>query len=318
MIIKDITYYGTGGVPKYFFEPQSSRELAEVMKEISARKLPYFLLGAGSNSLVMDEPFDGAVVYFGKMLNIAVSEPYLLSASAGVTNSQVAQTALDHGWAGAAWMHRLPGQVGATVRMNARCYGGEISQIADKIETVTPSGELKRYPAQGLFYGYKDTAFMKNREIIARVWFQLRPGEASIIKAEMQNCEQDRIAKNQFSYPSCGCVFKNNYKIGVPSGMLLAAANVFKFSTPRAMINPKHANFIFNIGASSREILELSLKMREEVYRVFGVFLEYEMEILGTIPDDLRSKLAVQKPNQTKEAKLKKLREDFKSRLKGS
>ena len=59
----------------------------------------------------------------------------------------------------------------------------------------------------------------------------------------------------------------------------------------RMTINPHHANFVFNRGATSREILELTFIMREAVFSKFGVWLEYEMEILGLVPNDLAEKL---------------------------
>ena len=37
----------------------------------------------------------------------------------------------------------LPGQIGASVRMNARCYGGEVSQIVKHVVNIDHFGYLK-------------------------------------------------------------------------------------------------------------------------------------------------------------------------------
>lgn len=311
--LKDLAYYKTGGSYERLYEPTSLEELAKARKEIYEQKLPYFFLGAGTNSLIMDEHWSGAVIAFHKLcaINFTGSTAYV---EAGVDNSVFSKAALARGLAGAAWMNRLPGQLGATVRMNARCYGGEISQIVTRVVAVSKDGQIKEYKEKNVFRGYKDTIFMENEEAIAAVDIELAPGDAAAIKTQMDFCETDRIGKNQFILPSNGCAFKNSYDVGVPSGMLLQAANVYQLKHPGITINPKHANFVFNNGAKSRDILEFTLKMRELVYQEFGVWLEYEMEILGCLPDDLQARFHEKRTQKWQNEKLAPLRERFQSR----
>lgn len=311
--LKDLAYYKTGGSYERLYEPTSIEELAQARKEIHHKKIPYFFLGAGTNSLIMDEHWAGAVIAFHKLcaLKFTGNQVYV---EAGVNNTNLAKEAYVHSLAGAAWMNRLPGQLGATVRMNARCYGGEISHIVTRVISVTEEGEIKEYKDKSVFRGYKDTIFMENEEAIAAVDIELVPGNATAIKIQMDFCEADRIGKNQFTLPSNGCAFKNNYDVGIPSGMLLQAANVYRLTHPGITINPKHANFVFNAGAKSRDILEFTLKMRELVYQEFGVWLEYEMEILGTLPEDLKAQFQENRPQKWLNEKLKPLREKFQTK----
>ncbi len=311
--LKDLAYYKTGGSYERLYEPTSIEELAKARKEIHDQKLPYFFLGAGTNSLIMDEHWAGAVVAFHKMrgLKFDGTKAYV---EAGVDNTDFSKAAHARSLAGAAWMNRLPGQLGATVRMNARCYGGEISHIVTRVVSVTKDGQVKEYKDKSVFRGYKDTVFMENEEAIAAVDIELSHGDAKAIKEQMDFCETDRINKNQFILPSCGCAFKNNYEVGIPSGMLLQAADVYRLNFPGITINPKHANFVFNGGAKSREILEFTLKMRDLVYQEFGAWLEFEMEILGTLPSDLKKMIEEKRPHKLHEEKLKPLRERFQSK----
>ncbi len=188
-------------------------------------------------------------------------------------------------------MSALPGQLGATTRMNARCYGGEMSQIADVVHTVDRFGKEIRRSGQDFFYGYKNTSAMKHDEIVVRIEFGLRKGNAEEIKQEMDRCEKDRKDKGHFLFPSCGCVFKNDYSVGESSGSLLEKAGAKLLKVGKAEVSPYHANFIYNKGATSKEILELSFLMRELVQNKFGIRLEYEMEILGNIPTELAAKI---------------------------
>ena len=319
--LKEISYYKTGGPCEKLFAPGNSLELQHALESISAAKMPYFLLGAGTNSLVMDTPFTGAVISFHKMNQLTMLDEGI-RCSAGISNTKIAELALEHGLAGAAWMNYLPGQIGATVRMNARCYGGEISHIVTGIKTFTPLGVLKEYKIKthdrSVFRAYKDTIFMNNHEIIAEVDLSLKTGDKEAIKSKMDFCRSDRESKNQFTFPSCGCVFKNDYapEVSISSGMLLEHAGAKNLIKETCRVSADHANFIFNTNqATSRDILELSLQMRELVWKEFGVWLEYEMELLGGVPSDLHSKIFEKRAPLYKTSRLDDLRAVFKAKL---
>ena len=316
--LAEIAYYQTGGTCSRLYLPKSTSEIQDAVREIHSLSQPFFVLGGGTNSLVCDDNWSGAVIALTHMDGLsALDENGRIFCEAGVENSKFALFAVDHGLTGAGWMNRLPGQMGGTVRMNARCYGGEISQIVKKITCVDLSGKIIVHddPSK-VFRGYKDTSFMQTGEIIASVEIQLEPGDTAATQDLMKFCEDDRVLKGQFTHPSCGCVFKNDYTVGVPSGLLLESSGVKSLSRGGAVVNPRHANFVFNKDklASSRDILELSLMMREAVYTKFGVWLEYEMEILGNMPDDLAKSIREVRPLGVETPELVALRKKFSSK----
>lgn len=320
--LKTLAYYQTGGSCRNLYEPTTEAELVAAMKAIHGESAQFFILGAGSNSLVSDEPFEGAVISLAKMNTIA-TDGERISCQAGAINSDVAKQAIASGLVGLGWMNGLPGQIGGTVRMNARCYGGEISQVAKQVRTVTETGEIKTYQASAeLFRGYKDTLLMDNGELVFETTLALTPGDEQAIDAEQEKmdfCYSDRKAKGQFDFPSCGCVFKNSYHVGVSSGMLLDAAGIKSLPAPSTIaVNPHHANFVFNTGgASSRDILEFTFEMREAVFQTFGVWLEYEMEVLGALPQDLAMEFSRFAFEELNDERLQPLREKFRQHLKG-
>jgi UDP-N-acetylmuramate dehydrogenase len=266
-------------------------ELATAMARLKSAGTRFFVLGGGTNSLVLDDHFPGTVIILSRFRGVQVSGTEI-RAEAGVTNTELSELAYSQRLSGIEWMNRLPGQLGGTVRMNARCYGGEISQVVTRVETVTPAGEIKVYDRMSeVFRGYKDTIFMDNSEIITAATLSLLPGDSETMRNKMDFCSQDREQKGQFSAPSCGCVFKNNYQVGIPSGKLLELAGVKGLKHGGAAVSPYHANFVFNHGASSGDIIELALEMRDRVFKNSGVWLEFEMEILGDLPADLAEKI---------------------------
>lgn len=311
-LIKPYAYYQTGGTCDVLYEPQSVDELVQAVKEIKKDKQKYFVLGGGTNSLVSDQHFPGAVIVC-KGLSTLQARGSMLVAGAGVDNTAVAHLALQQGLAGAAWMNRLPGQIGGTVRMNARCYGGEIGQICTKVTVVAPDGEIKTYQDPSVFRGYKDTVFMRSDEIIVSAELTLKPGNKTEIETKMRFCESDRVGKGQFDWPTCGCVFKNDYSVGVSSGILLDEAGGKTLKNGRIAINPHHANFVYNKGGGSLDVLDMTFKMRELVFKKFGVWMAYEMEILGDVSDDLKEQLETVRAGPMNEALLAPLRAKMKA-----
>jgi len=314
-MLKDIAWYGTGGKASKIFAPTSIQELAKIIAELHQKKIRWFPLGAGTNSLVSDEFWNGAVIHFNKMKKISRQNNHL-TVEAGVDNSDLSSLAYREQLAGISWMFRLPGQLGATVRMNAKCYGGEIDQVVISVTAISPSGQIQVFKrSEKIFRGYKDTIFMDNGYTIAEATLQLRAGNPKSIKEHMDFCEADRISKNQFKYPSCGCVFKNDRTVGVPSGMLLENSDIKHLNTPAIEINPKHCNFVFNKGTSSRNILETTLAMRQAVWDKFGVWMEYEMEVLGNIPKDILIQLQEHREHNLKNHALEPLKIKFQQSL---
>lgn len=312
MKLEELSYYQTGGPCNKICFPKKIESLKRVLKAVEGAKTPYFYLGAGSNSLIMDEPYQGVVIAFGKMNAIRL-EPEGLYVEAGVENTVVAEFCRDHGLGDLTFLYRLPGQIGATVRMNARCYGSEMSEVVAKIISVTPEGKVSEHGGQGAFLGYKNTIFKSNGEAIAAVYLRVKPTDPVPLTLKMQRYEADRTRRQQFLFPSCGCVFKNDYSVGIPSGWLLDQAGVGELSTDKVLINPNHANFVFNKGARGSAILRTTFKMREAVYQKFGVWLQYEMEVLGSILAEFETQLLMEKPYRpTKE--LAALRREYQNR----
>lgn len=318
--LKDYSYYKTGGVCYKFYSPSCIEGLQQALREIREENLPYFLLGLGSNSLITDEPWKGAVISFAK-LNRIILKDHTLTCGAGVENSTIAKTALKHSLAGCSWMYGLPGQIGGTVRMNARCYGGEINQIVTKVVSITPTGKVVCYSDHDLktfgFRGYKNTIFMNNNELIVSCNLSLKKGCTNNILQHMNSCKNDRITKGQYLHPSSGCIFKNDYhpKVSLPAGLMLDNVGVRGLNKGQATVSTKHANFIFNTSdASSQDILELSLLMREKVWEELGVWLEYELEILGSLSEPLLKRIREKRSYNLNTTKLSNLQKMFRKR----
>jgi UDP-N-acetylmuramate dehydrogenase len=314
MRLATILNYQTGGEAPQFAEPANVEELSQVLKGWKGQACT--ILGEGTNSLASDQTFPGPVLSLRKMTDLSLQSANQVRMGAGVSNSALALFAKEHGLGAAAWMFRLPGQIGATVRMNARCFGGEISQIVTEVLALDAAGKSHVFRDPQMFRGYKDTIFMENGLIIAEVTTQLSPASKDEIEQKMLFCENYRIQAGHFTYPSCGCVFKNDHKLGVSSGLLLDLAACAGRRQGAAEVSRKHSNFVYNTGgAHADDILRLTLDMREAVWREFGAWLEYEMELLGTFSVDLMRQVREVRVPSLKTARLNEAKEIFRQRL---
>ncbi|KAB8031853.1 UDP-N-acetylmuramate dehydrogenase [Fluviispira multicolorata] len=291
------TYYKMGGVARFYAEPNSISEIQEALFWSQKNLLPCAVLGSGSNSVYADGEFLGLVISLEKLSAWHWESTEILFAEAGVTNTEISEICMSENRAGASWMYRMPGQLGASVRMNARCYGGEISQIIYQIITINTNGDLKTYSADEVFKGYKSTLLMSKPEIVvgARLRFSLSENPEKLIQ-HMHECEADRHKKRHFYLPSCGSTFKNNYEVGKPSGQLFDQLGLKGTRVGNAVVSEFHANFVWNFGnASTNDMLTLTSIMRAKAKKELQADLELEVQPIGEFSNDLFTSCGMQK-----------------------
>jgi UDP-N-acetylmuramate dehydrogenase len=283
ILLSQKAYYGIGGRAMAVAFPESVAELADLLFWNRAKNYPLALMGSGTNILFSDEPFPGIVISFENMRRMFWISETDLYCEAGVENTRIAEELLRYRRSGGEWLFRLPGQIGSTVRMNARCFGGEISSITAGIAALHADSRLLwRYPEE-VFKGYKQTSLMESREIVAAVIlrFPLK-GSSTDMERLMCRCEQERDEKHHFDFPSCGSTFKNNYDAGRSSGKIFDELGFRGQKEGGAEVSEYHANFIFNRnGATARDVLGLAGRMRTAAIERAGVLLDLEVQCVG-------------------------------------
>ncbi len=287
--ITDNSYYKMGGIARYFATPKNLKEVQQTLFFCKEQLLPCAILGSGSNSVYADGEFTGLVLSLEKLNAWHWESTEYLYVEAGVTNTEIAEICAAANRAGASWMYRMPGQIGATVRMNARCYGGEVSQIAQEIITINQNAQLITYKSKEIFQGYKKTLLMTSPHVVVgvRLYFPKVLSAEKLIQ-HMHECEADRHNKKHFYLPSCGSTFKNNYVVGKPSGKIFEELGLKGKQIGEAAVSEFHANFVWNKRhAKTDDMLKLAAFMRAEAMRVLNVELELEVQPVGCFAPDL-------------------------------
>ncbi|MBA7685997.1 UDP-N-acetylenolpyruvoylglucosamine reductase [subsurface metagenome] len=279
------TSFQIGGPADLLIRPKDLDELSMVFVLLSQERIPYFILGAGANILVSDKGIRGAVIDMSELKGFALDndgERHTLSAMAGTTVNEVCREALRLSLSGLEFLYSMPGSIGGSIWMNARCYGSSISEVLNWVEVLGEKGALRRIKPDSRSFGYKRSPFQGKKVLIYRGAFHLQPGESKDIGQKMIRFEQDRERKGHFLFPCAGSIFKNNRAFGDPTGKIIDSLGLKGYSIGAARISELQANIIVNTGnAKAAEVLELIKFIEEKVNSKLGFVLEREVLMVG-------------------------------------
>lgn len=278
--MKKHTTFKTGGPADLLVEPGRITELQQLIQYVRQEKIPYLIIGRGSNLIVGDKGIRELVIKIGKKLSRCEVKGEEVTAEAGAAIIDVAQAAQAHALTGLEFAGGIPGSVGGAVFMNAGAYDGEIKDVLEDVLVLTVSGELTVRKKEELALGYRTSLMQKNGDIILQAKFKLQKGDQAAIDLRMRELKQRREKSQPLDLPSAGSVFKR--PPGYYTGKLIQDAGLKGCQIGGAQVSPKHAGFIVNTGkATSSDIVNLIRHIQAEVKKLFGVELETEVRIIG-------------------------------------
>ena len=275
------TSFEIGGLADIFLQPTSYEELLQCLQLVWENELPYFLLGSGTNILVSDRGIRGVVIYLGKLASIKVTDCHLV-AQTGATVEAITTTAADHSLSGLEFINGMPGSIGGAVWMNARCYGGSISDILIEATFINKNLEKMTIAPSSADFDYKISPFQKMDGCIWELKLQLKKGKRSNILQKMDKNYTDRLKKGHYHKPSAGSLFKNNHSFGAPTGQILDELGLRGKKIGGAAIAPFHGNiFINHDNATASDVLSLIKLAMEKTYKQHNFLLEPEIRFIG-------------------------------------
>ena len=279
--MREHTTFRIGGAAKLFLMPDTEEELRELLDYCRETGLPFFLLGNGSNLLVSDQGFDGAVIQLGEGFQGIVRKGNELTVKAGTLLARVARQAAKEGLGGLEFASGIPGSTGGAVFMNAGAYGGEMKQVVSWVKVMKPEdGTCFLLNKEELSMGYRTSIVKEKGYIVLEVGLKLCERPAEEIQGTMEELKEARKAKQPLEYPSAGSTFKRPQ--GYFAGKLIMDAGLRGFQVGGAQIAEKHCGFVVNRGeATAQDVMELVEKVQEKVLQEFGVKLELEVQTLG-------------------------------------
>lgn len=274
------TTFRVGGPADCFITLENEEQLQKVQRYLNLVRIPFFVLGNGSNVLVSDRGYKGIILQIGDKMNAVVAEGRRITAQAGARMAQVARAAMEHNLTGLEFASGIPGTVGGGVVMNAGAYGGEMKQVVETVTVVNQEGELLELDNDTMEFAYRYSIIRNQPFVVTKVTFLLEEGNAEQIKATMDELAARRREKQPLEYPSAGSTFKRPE--GYFAGELIMNAGLRGFRIGGAQVSEKHCGFVINMGnASAADIMDLIREVQLRVKDKFNVELESEVVFLG-------------------------------------
>jgi len=276
------TTFRVGGKGETAYFPEDEEELRGVLAYLTSERIPYLVVGKGSNILVRDGGIPGVVIMLrGALAGIQRDdkEPDILLAGGGATISELLRFCAREGLTGAEFLAGIPGTVGGAVAMNAGAWGKDTGSMVQAVRIVTPHGGMTTLARSGLGFTYRGSSLPAGA-VIACAGLQLQGEDKEMVSRRIEDYLKRRKASQPLESASAGSVFKNprnDY-----AGRLIERAGFKGTKVGGAMISTKHANFIVNTGgATAKDILCLMALARQGVREETGIDLEPEIRVIG-------------------------------------
>jgi UDP-N-acetylmuramate dehydrogenase len=279
-----------GGNADVFVAPKDKADVLNAVQLFEKVKLPYLVLGRGSNVLISDKGIRGAVISLRENLeHVEIGEAngeVLVYVEAGADLPALAAQMLKKGYGGLENLSGIPGSVGGAILMNAGAYGKEIFEVIESVEVIR-DGEIKALRRDEVAYRYRGTDL--ENDVILACRLRLKKLSDEELKSAMENRKQwmeKRRSTQPLTLPNAGSIFKNPPpdESGNPrfTGALIEACGLKGKCVGGAQISEKHANFIVNVNnAKASDVIALIELTRGEVKRNFNINLELEIKLLG-------------------------------------
>lgn len=275
--LKKHTSLGIGGNCKYLIKVTDKIRLIGLLNYLNNKKIKFFILGNGTNTIFCDNDFDGVVIKLDNFNKIDYNDN-LVRCEGGVNLPLLVKNALDNGFVNLAFASMIPGKVGASVVGNAGAYGHELMEYVDSVEVLDYEGNYKLIPKNDISFGYRYTS-LKGKYIVLAVNFILEKGDVNEAKAFIEENNAKRITTQPLNEKNVGSTFRNPE--GTSAGKLIDELGLKGYRINDAMISDKHANFFINKqNASFKDMEKLINEVKEKVKDKYNIDLVLEPTIV--------------------------------------
>lgn len=274
------TTFRIGGPADVFVMPENYEQIREVLRLCREEKLPFFVLGNGSNLLVSDSGYRGVIIQMDRNMEEIRLDGEEIHACAGALLSSVAVAARNASLTGFEFAGGIPGTIGGAAVMNAGAYGGELKDVLKEVTVMTREGEILTIPAEKMEMGYRTSIIKTAGYLVLEAVISLKKGDEEAIRATMKDLSERRTEKQPLDYPSAGSTFKRPE--GYFAGKLIMDSGLRGYRVGGAQVSEKHCGFVINAGgATAEDVRSLMDHVIRVVREKYGVTLEPEVKFLG-------------------------------------
>lgn len=280
--MKQHTSFKIGGVADYFINVQEPEQLRQLLNLAKQEKIPFQIVGNGTNLLVREGGIRGFVVKLDlKEYTIDRKEKEaIITCGCGMALSQLSFIALENSLTGLEAMAGIPGTLGGAIRMNAGAYGSEMKDVVVRSKCMDLDGNIQQVDFAEHQFSYRRSAFEENGLILLETSLKLKIGEKQEIQNKMQEYKNLRKQKQPLEFPNAGSIFKRKGDILIAK--LIDECGLKGYCVGDAQVSTKHSGFIINRGnATAKDVLNLIDVIGQNVKQKFDVDVALEIIVIG-------------------------------------
>jgi UDP-N-acetylmuramate dehydrogenase len=263
----------------------SPAQLAACLQKIIKEKIPYLVIGGGSNIAFSDGLTKAVVlVYQGsakKTTAARLQEGQTLQVDGGVKNQVFLSWCVDHGVGGFEFLSGIPGTVGGAAAVNAGAFGHSMADALLGADIVDGRGNTIAVNAGYFAFTYRDSRFKFGSEVILSLRLKFSSADKTVIAGKIKENLDYRLNRHpSYRCPSAGCFFKNPLLAeGKRSaGKIIEECGLKNLTIGGLSVAAEHGNFMLNRGKATFEDLQLlENKIKAVVAARTGINLEREV-----------------------------------------
>ena len=279
--LKKSNWFNIGGKTKVYFKPDNLPDLISFLKKFGHKEKIY-ILGAGSNTLISDNTFDGVVIKLGKNFsNISILPNGVIVAGSACFDKKLSDFALENEVGGLEFLACIPGTVGGGLKMNAGCFNKEFKDILISIQAIDKEGKVLTIPVNKVVFEYRKND-LSNDLIFLSASFKGEKKDKDKIKQQIFDLKNRKDKTQPTKIKTSGSTFKNPINQSDKKVWQLIKESIpLNTSFGDACISDKHCNFFINKNNASFDDMNKLIKFVEDtVKRKTGIILEKEIKIL--------------------------------------
>jgi UDP-N-acetylmuramate dehydrogenase len=281
------TSFAIGGPAAALIIAEDSRELQALLSFFRANSLKWRVIGKGTNLVVSDAGFDGAIVLLGDgFKGVSIGEnlsdtSVSVRAGSGCGLTRLSDWCMERGLSGLEFAYGIPGTVGGAVVMNAGAWGDELADVLTSVTVMTTTGpkNIARRQMQFSYRCWLDHIGGAEDQIVTEVEVLLYRADPDVLRERCSSLIQKRRERQPKGQPNAGSFFKN--PTNDSAGRLIEKSGCKGIRVGGVMVSPVHANFFVNTGgATAADVLKLMDIVQKKVQQESGVLLEPEVHFL--------------------------------------
>ena len=279
--LKKSNWFNIGGQTKVYFRPDNLPDLILFLKEFGEKEKVH-ILGAGSNTLISDEKFDGVVIKLGKNFsNISILPNDVIIAGSACLDKKLSDFALNNEIGGFEFLACIPGTIGGGLKMNAGCFNKEFKDVLVSIQAIDKNGQVLTIPASKVLFKYRSND-LKDDLIFLSASFKGQKKNKKEIEKEVFELKKKKENTQPTKIKTSGSTFKNPInQTGKKVWELIKESVALDTSFGDAHISNKHCNFFVNKNNASFEDMNKLIEfVKKSVEKKTGIVLEKEIKIL--------------------------------------